>query len=169
MTDPAKPVRVGALLAITLLLGACDSAGPVAVQPTPELVIPAGVRSTETADQIAQRILTEIAANERLLGRRLAEPRIVRIQLLRAGETYWMRRLDGTGDFGGMSPDGGPGWMVEAVGTFTDVYPGDNQTPSIWGAHGFRRWDDAGSEGYGLIPCGGFEPLPADQREGMCP
>ena len=116
-------------------------------------------------------MLEEIAANEGLLGRRLAEPRIVRIQLLRAGEIYWMRRLDGTGDFGVRPPDDGPGWMVEAVGTFTDVGPEEDAAETVdlgrsWlSPLGWR----AGGEGFGLIPCGGFMPIPADQREGTCP
>ena len=64
-------------------------------------------------------MLAEIAASERTLGRALAPPRIIRIQLLRAGELYAMRRLDGSNpDGGGMAPSDGPGWMVEAVGTF---------------------------------------------------
>ena len=119
MTDPAK-LAPAAILAITMLIAACEST--VTVQPTPEVIIPPGVISTQTADQVVQRTLAMIADNEQQLGRRLAEPRIVRVQLLRAGEVYPFRRLDGTGDFGEVGPGAeGPGWMVESIGTFVEL------------------------------------------------
>ena len=112
---------------------------------------------------------TEIAADERKLGRALAAPRIIRVQLLREDEPYELRHFDGTNPGGtAMSPDEGPGWMVEAVGTFIDQ---DEETGRIMaqGTHGFHLWDDAGGESWGFIPCWTARPIPAEEMEGICP
>jgi len=154
--------RTLAALVSTLLLAGClEQQAPV--------IVPPGVTSTRTADQVARMMLDEIAANERTLGRALSPARIVRIQLLRPGERYEMRRLDGQNpDGSAMSPDGGPGWMVEAVGTFIAV---DDETGRLQlkGMHGFHRWDDAGGEGTGFYPCWAAIPVPAASMEGSCP
>lgn len=153
-------------LAGASLFGACTS---LPIAPAPEIIIPPGVESTQTAEQVARRMLDEIAANERKLGRALATARIIRIQLLRAGEMYELRRLDGTNpDGAGMSPDGGPGWVVEAMGTFVGEDFRTGQVESR-GMHGFHLWDDAGGESYGFIPCWTSRPMPREDLEGSCP
>jgi hypothetical protein len=160
------------LLPLALLLGGAGLLGACAslpVAPAPEIIIPPGVVSTQTADQVARRMLDEIAANERKLGRALATARIIRIQLLRPGEMYELRHLDGTNPDGtGMSPDGGPGWMVEAIGTFVGE---DFRTGQIEarGTHGFHLWDDAGGESLGFIPCWSVHQMPPEAMEGSCP
>jgi hypothetical protein len=181
MTDPAK-LALAALLTIPVLVGACESAGPTDtsfgptdtspgptdVQSEPQVIIPADVRSTQTADEVAQRMLAIIARNEERLGRRLAQPRILHIQLLREGEVYWLHHLDGTGPPGhGLGPSEGPGWVVEAVGT---MLPPDRGQTSFtkWGIHGWHLWEDAGGESYGFSPCGGTVAIPPEQLDGSC-
>jgi hypothetical protein len=135
---------------------------------SPQVVIPAGVVSTQTAEQVAQKMLDAIAVNERKLGRVLTPARIIRIQLLRPGEQYAVRHFDGTNPGGlSLSPDGGPGWMVEAVGTFPYY---DRQTGQLTdlGIHGFHEWDDAGGEGFGSIPCWTLTPVDPSQLDGTC-
>ena len=84
---------------------------PAVPTATPEVVIPAGVVSTQTAEQVTRKMLDEITANERKLGYALAPARIVRIQLLRSGEMYPLRRFDGVNPGGAaIGPDGGP-WL----------------------------------------------------------
>ena len=163
---------IGAVLAIASLVACQPGTSPVQAllpQQAPQIIVPPGVVSTQTAQDVAQKMLNEIAINEGKLGRPLAAPRIVRIQLLRAGELYEMRHFDGSNpDGSGMSPDGGPGWMVEAVGTFIGV---DHRTGQILsrGTHGFHLWDDAGGESFGFIPCWTIKPAPVGRLEGSCP
>lgn len=155
--------RIVAVVASTLLLGGCLP------QQAPEVIVPPGVTSTRTADEVGRMMLAEIAANERTLGRPLAQPRIIRIQLLRAGEMYPMRRLDGSNpDGGAMAPSDGPGWMVEAVGTFLGTDDDIGQVVSR-GTHGFHLWDDAGGEAMGFFPCWAVDPMPPNEMEGSCP
>jgi len=169
------PRSAAGLLVGLILFGGCTStepsASPDGVGPSapPLVVIPPGVVSSQSAQQVAQKMLAEIAANERTLGRVLAPAHIIRIQLLQPGETYLMTHLDGTNPGGsGMSPDGGPGWMVEATGTF---FHKDRQTGQIdaQGTHGFHLWDDVGSESFGFIPCWTVGPAPPAELEGRCP
>ena len=78
---------------------------------------------------------------------------------------YPHRRLDGSNPDGvASSPDNGPGWMAEAVGTFVEVGPGTKQ----WGMHGFHTWTDDGSEAFGSFPCGGHGRLDPLTAEGSC-
>ena len=149
----------GALMAASIAVSACGSPGP-------EIIVPAGVSTKRTADEVGRMMLFEIAQHERTLGRSLAEPRIIRIQLLRPGEMYPHRRLDGSNPDGVASgPSNQPGWMVEAVGTFVS----DRRGPTTWGMHGFRMWEDDGSETFGFFPCGGEVPLDPSIEEGTCP
>ncbi len=113
-------------------------------------------------------MLDAIAADEKTLGRSLVPVRIIRVQLLREGEVYEFKHLDGTNP-GRMSdsPVGGPGWVVEAVGTFIGVEPRTGQI-DVLGTHGFRLWGDAGGEDTGLIPCWTLHNPPAEQMEGVC-
>jgi hypothetical protein len=80
-----------------------------------------------------------------------------------------MKHFDGTNpDGAGFSPDGGPGWAVEAVGTFVGVDPQTNQIDSL-GTHGFHLWDDAGGESFGFIPCWTrHAAMRAEEMEGVC-
>jgi hypothetical protein len=98
--------------------------------------------------RFGQKMLEEIAASEQRLGRALAPARIVRIKWLGAGERYELRHFDGSNTNGAI---GGPGWMVEAVGTFIDDYSSPGQIDAL-GTHGFHLWDDTGGESVGLIP-----------------
>jgi hypothetical protein len=109
-------------------------------------------------------MLDAIAANERMLGRALAPARLIRIRLLRDGESFELRRFDGTGAvYRGFASDG-PGWAVEAVGTF--IY-GDGQIDSL-GTHGFTIWGDAGGEMISFFPCwSAAQPRP-EEMEGEC-
>lgn len=157
---------MAAILA-ALLLSGCGSDVVPRVVPPP-IIVPPGVVSSQTADQVAQKMLAEIEANERKLGRSLAPARIIRIQLLRKGELYEARHFDGSNPQGfGMSPDGGPGWMVEAVGTFIGEDPTTGRIDSL-GTHGFHLWDDEGGESTGFIPCWTRLPTPPDLMEGQC-
>lgn len=138
----------------------------MACQRGPEVVIPPGVISSQNADQVAARMLAEIAASELKLGRAIVPARIIRIQLLREGERYQIRHLDGTNPGGlAMSPDGGPGWIVEAVGTFVVSDGGRITAISM---HAFHRWDDAGGEGVALFPCWTDQPERTELMEGTC-
>jgi hypothetical protein len=133
------------------------------------VVIPAGVVSTQTAEQVTRKMLDEITANERKLGYALAPARIVRIQLLRSGEMYPLRRFDGVNPGGAaIGPDGGPGWVVEAVGTFLYF---DRQTSKLTskGTHGFHAWDDAGGEAISFFSCWDQPPMDPAFTEGSCP
>lgn len=148
-----------ALMACAFLASACGPAPP-------EVIIPAGLTSKRTADEVARMMLFEITNNERTLGRRLAAPRIIRIQLMRPGEMYPQRHLDGSNPDGvAMGPTTQPGWMVEAIGTFV----GRGDPPTTWGFHGFHIWEDDGSEGLGFFPCGGDPRRVGTMKEGDCP
>lgn len=156
-------LTVTALL-VALLLASCDATQ----RPLAGHEFPTAAPSSLTAEWVGQKMLAEIEDNESKLGRALAPARIVRIQLLQRDETYLLNHLDGSNPDGSrMSPDGGPGWMVEAVGTFLEVDPQTGQIEAI-GTHGFRRWDFAGSEGFALIPCWSRVVLPPAQMEGTC-
>jgi hypothetical protein len=144
---------------MVIIVSACGSPGP-------EIIVPPGVSTKRTADEVGRLMLFEIAQNERTLGRPLAEPRIIRIQLLRPGEMYPQRRLGGSNPGGGaIGPGKVPGWVVEAVGTFVD----DGLGPRSWGMHGFRMWADDGSEAFGFFPCGGEVLFDPSFAEGSCP
>jgi len=142
-----------------------------AFQPEPELIIPLGAPSRQSADEVAKQMLAFIAANERGLGRALTPPRIIRIQLLRPGEVYSMRHLDGTGSLLELSPRGAaPAWVVEAVGTFMDPIGRDGGLATSIGTHGFRMWGDDGRGAYDWFPCWvrtTNEPH-ANEMEGQC-
>ena len=137
----------------------------------PEVIIPPDVASTQTADEVAKKMLAAIAANERGLGRALAPPRIIRIQLLRPGEVYSMRHLDGMGGLLALSPRGGaPAWAVEAVGTFIDPIGRDGGLATNIGTHGIEIWGDDGRGGYDWFPCWvrTSDELHANNMEGQC-
>jgi hypothetical protein len=157
--------RASALLVAALLLTGCG-APPPGVGPTTRVQPTADGRPPE--ERLGQAMLTEIAANEQKLGRALALPRIIRIVRLDAGELYQLKHLDGSNpDGGAMGPSAGPGWMVEAVGTFIDEDPSTGRIDSI-GTHGFHLWDDAGGESAGFIPCWTRQATPPDRLEGRC-
>jgi hypothetical protein len=160
------------MLAVASLFSCQPGTSPVQAllpQQGPQIIVPPGVLSSQTAQSVAQKMLDEIAANEGTLGRPLSAPRIIRIQLLRSGELYEMRHFDGTNpDGGGLSPSNGPGWMVEAVGTFLGVDHRTGQIVSL-GTHGFHLWDDAGGESFSFIPCWTIKPVPPGRLEGACP
>ncbi len=139
--------------------------------PMPVIVRPPGVVSTQTADEVAKKMLEAIAANERGVGRALAPPRLIRIQLLRPGEVYSMRHLDGTGGPLELSPRGGaPGWVTEAVGTFIDAIGRDGGLPTSIGTHGFRIWGDDGQGAYDWFTCWvrTSDEFLANEIEGQC-
>jgi hypothetical protein len=170
MPSPRTTSRpVGLLLAAWLIAG-CSEPVPV-VGPTPPdsvVVMPYFVGSKRTADDAAELMLAEIAANERMLGRAILPARIIRIQLLRKNEMYPQKHLDGTfSRGGGIAPTGGPGWMVEAVGTWFAVDPQTGKLDSL-GMHGWHLWDDAGGEGWGWLPCWERYPEPGDEMDGSC-
>ena len=158
-------------LVTALLLAACSAITPY------EVVIPSGVVSVLTAQQVAQKTLDEIAANERKLGYALASARIVRVQFLQPGERYTLRRLDGAagGEVEMHQPEGQMSWAVEAEGTFLQVDPQTGLIDSK-GMHGLMGWDDAvqGGRSYGhFIPCWDLLVPPAAEEamnwEGRCP
>jgi hypothetical protein len=126
--------RVGGIALSALLFAGCQQLQQLT---GPNTVIPADVRSSQTAAQVTQRMLDQIAANEKKLGRSLAPARIIRVQLLHQGEPYQFKRLDGTDAAIEASADNGPGWVVEAVGTFVGVDIGTSQIDSL-GTHGFE-------------------------------
>ncbi len=165
---PASALRVSAAPASTTF--PARPTGGVS-QPEPAVIIPPGVASTQTAEQVAEKMLAAIAANEQVVGRALAPPRIIRIQLLRPGEVYSMRRLDGTGSLGDLSPRGrAPGWVVEAVGTFIDPIGRDGGLATNIGTHGFRIWGDDGLGAYDWFPCWvrTSAEFHANEMEGQC-
>jgi hypothetical protein len=134
----------------------------------PEIVIPAGVHSSQTAQQVMSRALHEIAANERALGYAIVPARIVRVQLLAPGESYPLDRFDGTNAHGGaLGPSEGPGWAVEAVGTFIHISRTTGKLDGK-GMHGFFEWDDAGGSGGGYIPCWNIPFVAVGELEGSC-
>jgi hypothetical protein len=152
--------RVNALLLAALFLigcGAPPGVGPMTrVNPTDDARPP--------EQRFGDRMLAEIAANERKLGRALAPARIVRVQRVAEGERYQLRHFDGSATNGAM---GGPGWMVEAVGTFIDDYSSPGQVDAL-GTHGFHLWGDDGGESFGLVPCWTRHVIPPVQLEGRC-
>ena len=155
---------VAALLAILLVAG-CQQLQQFT---QPDAVIPPGVESSQTVAEVSQKMLASIAENERTLRRQLAPVRIIRIQLLRAGEEYELKHFDGTNPQGaGASADGGPGWMVEAIGTFVGSDPQTGRIDSL-GTHGFHLWADQGGETWGFIPCWTRLPAPPEELEGDC-
>ena len=116
-------------------------------------------------ERFGEKMLAEIAAGEQKLGRVLAPARIVRVQWVAAGERYELRHFDGSSTNGAM---GGPGWVVEAVGTFIDDYSSPGRIDAL-GTHGFHMWSETGeNEGGGFIPCWTRQPTPPDQLEGRC-
>ena len=132
------------------------------------VVIPPGIVSTQTADQVTRKMLDEIAANERRLGRVLAPARILRVQLLRNGEMYPTSRFDGTNpDGAALGPTDGPGWVVEAVGTFM-YYDRNTGLLESMSMHAFHEWDDAGGEGWIAHPCWVRGPRPPGGFDGIC-
>ena len=169
--SPRRSVRMTIFAAAVVLATACgapDDTGSPTPTPGPIVIIPPGVVSSRTADQVARMMLAEIAQNERTLGRALARAQIIRIQLLRPGEMYEFRHFDGTNPEGvSMGPDGGPGWMVEAIGTFIGTDRRTGMVDSL-GIHGFHEWDDAGSEGFGFNPCWSLILRPAASMDGVC-
>lgn len=135
----------------------------------PEVIVPPGVRSSQTADQVVQKTLEAIAADEAKLGRVLAPARIIRIRLLGKGETYFLKQLDGDDPSGmGLGPSEGPGWVVEAMGTFLyfDWRKGDRLEDM--GLHGIYAWDDSGGSGQAFYSCWSLSPMPAESYDGRC-
>ena len=162
-------VRVAIALASALLLAALLLTGcgaPPGVGP----MDPVGPTDDSRPPEVrfGEEMLAEIMANEQKLGRVLAPARVIRVQRLGEGELYELRRFDGSNpDGGGVSPSDGPGWVVEAVGTFVDENPGTGQIDAL-GTHGVHLWGDAGGESVGFIPCWTRQPTPPDRMEGQC-
>ena len=158
--------RIVGLLACGILVAGCSSLA------TYEVVVPSGVATTTTAAIVAQRTLESIAATEREFGHAIEPARIVRVRLLRPGEWFELRRLDGTsaGAERRGSSDGGAAWFVDAVGTFYHVDKRTGQVDSK-GYHGWFEWDGNGegpaSSGY--LECWSQPGGPVAQREGNCP
>lgn len=158
--------RASAVLVAVLILAGCQQLQQLT---GPDTIVPAGIHSPHTPAEMTQRMLDDIAADEKLLGRSLAPARIIRVQLLRQDELYEFKRFDGTNPNGiGASPDGGPGWMVEAVGTFFSTDPRTGRIDNI-GTHGFHLWADQGSESFGFYPCWTAQNLRPEDMEGVCP
>jgi hypothetical protein len=154
----------GALLLAALLLTGCGAppgVGPMRTARPTDDPRPPQVR-------FGEKMLAEITANEQKLGRALAPARIIRVQRLDEGELYELRHFDGSNpDGGGVSSSDGPGWVVEAVGTFIDENPGTGQIDAL-GTHGVHLWDDAGGESVEFIPCWTRQLTPPDRMEGQC-
>ena len=152
---------VSALAVAALLLGC--GAPPPGVGPTTLAQPTADTRPPE--ERFVQATLSQITFNERRLGRALVVPRIIRIQHLRSNERFALKRLDGSDPRLGAA--GGPGWIVEAVGTFIGE-SADDRIESL-GTHGYYRWDEAGFDsGFGFIPCWTRQQRPPEQMEGTC-
>ena len=152
--------RASALLLTALLLTGCGA--PPGVGPMTRVGPTNDTRPPE--EKSGQKMLEEITASEQMLGRVLAPARIIRIQWVGAGKRYELRHFDGSTTNGAI---GGPGWMVEAVGTFIDDYSSPGQIDAL-GTHGFHLWSDTGDESFGFIPCWTRQPMPPDQLEGQC-
>jgi len=155
-----KPSRAAvSLIAALSLLAGCQAttandSPPLSIDPAltgPIVVIPPGIESAQTAEQVMRRMLDQIHENERRLGRVLVPAQIVRVQLLRPGEMYPIRKFDGT--LGGAlgSPDA-PAWIVEAIGTFPGFDRGTGELAQL-SIHSFHVWDDAHSEWVTSFPC----------------
>jgi hypothetical protein len=165
---------VAGLLASLLLAGCQATPSPTALVATPEVVVPSGVASTWTAEEVTQKALADIALTERQLGRVLAPARIIRVVPLPPGAEYHVRQLDGSGDMGtGWSFDN-PSWTVEAVGTFASFgMPGEDGPVSSAGTHGYFSYVDSGGGNVGdaggsrgFFPCWFRYPQSADTQLG---
>ena len=164
-------VRIASALLALNFLSACASGQP-SVTPEisePVVVIPSGVVSTLDPDQLVQMVLAEIKENERKLGRVLVPARILHIQLLRDGEIFRPSRLDGSGPIwvGDFVPRGAPGWMIEAVGTFT-TWNARTRQIDILGAHGFYLFEEGGVTTSRSSMCWIRHPIPGIETEGTC-
>ena len=169
---------------------AAPAVSPSLIVPaSPEVVIPSGVVSRKSADQVAQMALEEIDYKERhfaeLAGRGvvgatrfpLAPARIIRIQLMRAGETYPMRHFDPTSPEGAaMSGDGGVGWVIEAIGTdYTEHLDRSNVSGTILldskAVHRFFRFDDSSPDMSSILsfPCWTADASFRYPMDGNCP
>jgi len=153
-----------ALLALLLLAG-CDQVHQLM---GPETVVPPDVQSNQSAAEVTQKMFAAIAADEKALGRSLAPPRIVHVQLLRPGELYELKKFDGTNPSRiGAGADDAPVWVVEAVGTFIGVDPRTGRIDAL-GMHGLHVWADAGDGGDAFIACWSLHPLLPEELEGVC-
>lgn len=136
-----------------------------------EVEIPTGFTMHFTPGEVEQMTLARIALDEQRLGRVLLPAHVLKIAVVPAGTVYWATRRDGTNpNQSGLGPDGGPGWVVVAEGTFVGV---DHQTNTI-DSHGtlaYYGFDDMdnGGEGRIFIPCWFASPVPPAQLEGSCP
>ena len=193
---PTNPIARTALAVLALaiaiggtmfVLGSTDRIAAPAVSPSasvpssPEIVIPAGAVSTRTMEEVAAAAQVRNAEMERELGRALAPFRIIRIQLLRPGDSYTLRHLDGTvsPDRGGGIRTGGdfqndvPTWVVETTGTYVRSVPGTGAGYDERGTHGFVWLADNDNGGERFIPCWSrlaVEPtLAPAEMEGTCP
>ena len=193
---PLNPIARTALAALILatviggtfyLLQPTQQVAAPAVSPSlivpasPEVVIPSGVVSSQTVEQVVAGARARNAEMERELGRSLAPFRIIRIQLLRPGEMYTLRHLDGTlsPDRGGGVRTGGtfsndvPTWIVETTGTYVRGIPGTGDGLAERGTHGFVWSGNNDNGGEWFIPCWStlvVEPsLSPAEMEGSCP
>jgi hypothetical protein len=152
-----------------LVLG-CGSRDPsdavrVVDQP-PVLVVPAGLVTTQTADAVVDKTIAAIRRDEHAFGRALGPIRILRVELMGAGQTFWANRLDGSNpNQMGLSPDGSSGWIVEALGTFLYDDPRDDVHKDV-GRHGFYLWADDGGEGKAIYTC--WSSMPTHALEETC-
>jgi hypothetical protein len=152
---------VSALVVAGLLSIGCGA--PPGVGPTTRAQPTTDTRPPE--ERLGQATLSQITFNEARLGRALVVPRLIRIQHLCSDERFALKRLDGSDP--GLGAAGGPGWIVEAVGTFIGE-SGDDHIDSL-GMHGYYQWDEAGIDsGFGFIPCWTRQPTPPERLEGTC-
>ena len=161
-------ILVGAMVAC--LLPGCGSPGPTdpirVVDPPPVIVVPAGLTSTQTADGVIAKTIAAIRRDEMALGRSLGPIRILRVELVPAGQTFWTNRLDGTNpNQAGLGPGESNGWVVEALGTILYDDPRDNVHKDI-GRHGFYLWGDDGSQSKSMYTC--WSSMPGHGIEETC-
>jgi len=136
------------------------------VDQVPVVVVPAGLVTTQTADGVIAKTIAAIGRDEQAFGRALGPIRILHVELVGAGQTFWANRLDGSNPSQmGLGPDGSSGWVVEALGTFLYDDWRDDVHKDI-GRHGFYLWADDGGQGKAMYTC--WSSMPGHALEETC-
>lgn len=151
-------------------IAACGAPGPseaAAIDTQrPIFVIPDGISTVQTADGVIGRTIAAIQADELALGRDLGPIRVLRAELVPAGQMIPTTRLDGSNPgAGGLGPSATSGWVVEAMGTFL-YQDWRDPTHQDVGRHGFYLWADDGETGRAMFTC--WSSVPGHVLEETC-